>query len=178
MEIWQDIPGYESIYQASTIGNIKSLARKDRHGYFRKEKILKPTNQTSRKYLRVTLRKNNIRKHWSVHRLVLMTFIPNINNKPEVNHKDGNIQNNCIENLEWCTRQENLIHAVKTNLRVYKYGNAHFGHKLNEAQVLKLRKYSKYIKLSRLVKHYKKLYKVHKTTILKAISGANWTYLK
>jgi hypothetical protein len=58
------------------------------------------------------------RKHITVHRLVALTFIPNPENKPTVNHKDGNKQNNCVDNLEWATFQENTKHSYDTGLSV------------------------------------------------------------
>ena len=65
------------------------------------------------------LYKNNIRKVLRVHRLVAETFIPNKENKPFINHIDGNKQNNVISNLEWCTNKENCNHALKNGLCNY-----------------------------------------------------------
>lgn len=68
-------------------------------------------------YLHVNLSKNNKHKGFSIHRLIALTFIPNTQNKPEVNHKDGNKQNNHVDNLEWVTKNENAIHAIETGLK-------------------------------------------------------------
>ena len=100
-EVWKDIPGYEGIYQASNTGKIKSLSRK----YHPKDKLLTPYNRSG--YLCVGLYK----KYQFVHRLVAETFIPNPENKPTVNHKDGDRYNNYVENLEWATYSENIKHS-------------------------------------------------------------------
>ena len=68
-------------------------------------------------YLRINLYNNGINKKVYIHRLVALTFIPNPDNKPQVNHIDGNKQNNNISNLEWCTISENAKHAFKIGLR-------------------------------------------------------------
>lgn len=106
-EIWKDIKGYEGLYQVSNFGNVKSL---------KCDIILKP-NLTRKGYLITSLCKNKIRKAYSIHRLVAKSFIPNIENKPQVNHIDGNKQNNKVTNLEWVTNSENMKHAFLTNLR-------------------------------------------------------------
>lgn len=82
------------------------------------EKILKQCirNKKQTSYLIVSLCKNNKVKNFQVHRLVLESFINNIENKPCVNHKNGNMLDNRLYNLEWCTYHENSIHAVKTGL--------------------------------------------------------------
>ncbi|KKN59958.1 hypothetical protein LCGC14_0537080 [marine sediment metagenome] len=108
MEIWKDIKGYEGHYQISNIGRIKSLKRG-------KNRILK-TPPNSKGYLLVGLTKNGITETKRIQRLVAICFIPNPYNKPEVNHKNGIKIDNRTENLEWATRQENVIHAVKNGL--------------------------------------------------------------
>lgn len=77
------------------------------------------------KYIRVPLSSKNIPKHFSVHRLVAQCFIPNPENKPFINHIDGNPQNNHVSNLEWCTRSENIRHAFKLGLIKPRKGEDH-----------------------------------------------------
>ena len=123
-EIWKDIKGYEGYYQVSNLGRVKSLARyifiirnrgRQTYNQIVKEKILK-THKSSNGYLLVFFKKNNKSKPFFVHRLVATAFIPNIENKPQVNHKDGNKQNNYLDNLEWATNCENMQHAWKHHL--------------------------------------------------------------
>lgn len=111
-EVWKDISGYENIYQVSNKGRVKSLARKTNQSdkkRYTKEKILKQ-RKTTHGYMEVTLRKNNIRKHYKVHRLVMMAF--HGKSKLIVNHIDCNKTNNNVENLEYCTYQENSNHYL------------------------------------------------------------------
>lgn len=105
MEEWKDIAGYELYYQISNIGQVK---RKDTG------KILK--NNIRNGYEYVTLCVNRQRKKFYVHRLVAIAFIPNPKSYEQVNHKDGNKSNNKVDNLEWCTQKENLMHAFRTGL--------------------------------------------------------------
>ena len=99
-EIWCPIKGYESLYEVSDQGRVKSIG-------YGKERILKP-GRIKTGYLRVNLCKNGEMKNWLVHRLVAKTFIPNPDNLQEVNHKDENKENNSVQNLEWCDRKYNL----------------------------------------------------------------------
>ena len=101
-EIWKDISGYEGLYQISNLGNVKSL-NYSRTG---KERILKPGTDKDG-YLLVTLYKNRNKRPFKIHRLVAKAFIPNPDNKSDVNHKDENKTNNCVDNLEWMTRMKN-----------------------------------------------------------------------
>lgn len=103
-EIWKDVLGYEGYYQVSNLGRVKSLEREIWVGQIKKikkETIMNlPKNTTG--YLMVNLCVNKVRKKFLVHRLVASAFIPNENNLPQINHKDENKENNCVENLEWC----------------------------------------------------------------------------
>ena len=77
---------------------------------------MKPSLTTTG-YYKVDLRKDGKRKSMKAHRLVAMAFIPNPEDKPHINHIDGNPLNNNVENLEWCTPRENVIHALETGLK-------------------------------------------------------------
>lgn len=118
-EVWKDIPNWKN-YQASNLGRIKSKERYTiiAHGAKRHEleKIMS-SHDDKDGYQTLMLSQNGKRKMLKVHRLVTQTFISNPENKPEVNHKDGNKANNCITNLEWNTTLENQKHAFATGLK-------------------------------------------------------------
>lgn len=126
-EIWKDIPGYEGLYKASNFGNIKSLKRIAKKEYkgnrIVKEKIMLGTKNNDG-YLKVHFKNNEkcIDKGLFIHRLVAQTFIPNPDNLPQINHKDGNKLNNSIDNLEWCTNLYNQQHAWKNKLHTSHKG--------------------------------------------------------
>lgn len=105
-EYWRPIPSFP-VYSASNLGRI----RNDKTGRIMHVFL------TSRGYLGMTLRKDNRQITQSVHRLVAEAFLGGPHPDLEVNHIDGDKTNNCIENLEWCTRLENVRHAVSTGLR-------------------------------------------------------------
>lgn len=111
-EIWKDIKDYEGLYQVSNLGRVRSLR-------YHNTTEIKVLNQfkANKRYLFVSLSKNNINTKKTVHRLVAQTFIHNPFKLNEVNHIDGNKENNCVKNLEWCTHKENMQHAVKMGLR-------------------------------------------------------------
>ena len=117
-EIWKDIKGYESMYQVSSFGNVRSLTRKSSNGIY-KGRMLKPAI-IGRGYLKVLLSKNNKQKMKMVHRLVAETFLPNPSGKKFVNHIDGDKTNNNVSNLEWCTAKENTHHANINGLTNHK----------------------------------------------------------
>ena len=106
IEEWKDIPNYKGLYKISDLGNVKSLYS---------NKILKPSIDKYG-YTRFSATKDKIQKTLRIHRLVAELFIPNPNNLLQVNHKDGNKENNCKNNLEWCTDSDNKKHAYKTGL--------------------------------------------------------------
>ena len=86
-EIWKDIKGYEGLYQVSNLGNVRSMDRITRDGRKIKGKNIKPHTNGNSRYLRAALCNNGKIKYENIHRLVAKAFIPNPENKPEVNHK-------------------------------------------------------------------------------------------
>lgn len=116
IEIWKslDFIDYPN-YAVSNFGNVKSFI--DNHLNYR-EKILKPIKRSN--YLQVGLHKDGKTKHFLVHRLVALAFIPNPNNLPEINHKDENPLNNCVENLEFCDRKYNVNYGTAIKRRAEK----------------------------------------------------------
>ena len=105
IEEWKPITGWEDLYAVSSLGRVKNIKR----GKIRK---LFPNHGG---YWRVVLRRNGKQKNASVHRLVAQEFI-GFSDKPEVNHKDGDKNNNAVSNLEWTTRKENADHAIAIGL--------------------------------------------------------------
>lgn len=112
-EIWLPISGFESKYSVSSFGRVKSIERIAFNGavnHILKGRILKP-HPKNNGYLTVSLCANGRAKSYHVHRLVASAFLTNPENKPQVNHIDGNTSNNRIDNLGWVTSSENHVHS-------------------------------------------------------------------
>ena len=119
-EVWKPVVGYEEFYDVSNFGEVRSKDRKvsTGTGFYIKKGIPMKKSPTSTGYYKIRLtNKNGIAKEYKIHRLVAFAFIPNPDNKPNINHIDGNPINNHVSNLEWCTQSENLYHAYEKRLR-------------------------------------------------------------
>jgi len=174
MEVWRNVIGYEDIYHVSNIGNIKRLeyARKNllTGGLsIIKERILKPVKHYN-EYLFVSLCNGN-QKEYSIHTLVANAFICNPDNKPEVNHKNGVKSDNHVDNLEWNTTSENLLHSYRTGLR--RSGENHHKAKLTLVQVNEIKR------LHETGVNYRQLsreFKIRACSIRDIIIGKTWKY--
>lgn len=141
-EIWKPIKGFEGRYEISSNGRVKSLPGINHH-YHRPEKI-KKASISKKGYYYVALWIKDKHKHFLVHRLLAIHFIPNPENKPQVNHKDGIKLNISLSNLEWATHKENGVHAYLMGLTPKPPGHKKKGEQiynavLNEEKVLKIR---------------------------------------
>lgn len=145
-EEWRKIKGYE-LYEVSNFGRVRSNQKT--------ECVILKTS-LKRGYCGVTIYNEKGKIQISVHRLVAEAFIPNPENKPQVNHKDGNKQNNTVENLEWVTQSENALHAYRIFCLIFgmtgkhhseeakeKVRNAHIGSKHSEETKEKMRESAK-----------------------------------
>lgn len=137
-EEWRDVVGYEGFYQVSNLGRVRSLDRYVRHSsggkMLRRSKVLKLTPDVDG-YSTVGLYLGGKSSTFKVHRLVAEVFIPNFDNLPEVNHKDGVKSNNNLGNLEWSTHKENMQHAFKTGLAKPNRGESCHTAKLCRADI-------------------------------------------
>lgn len=116
MEIWKQIQGFEGLYEVSSYGRIRTLRSSPK---LKVNHCLTPAEcavRNGKGYKTVTLYRDKRGKQLMVHRLVAEAFIPNPENKPQVNHKDTDKHNNIKDNLEWCTNAENKEHAIMNGL--------------------------------------------------------------
>lgn len=139
-EHWKEIKGNREIYEVSSLGNVRTKDREGARGHSIKGHIL-TQRDNSNGYLRCDININGKTKSHLVHKLVAEKFIPNPDNKPFVNHIDGNKHNNSVDNLEWCTRSENEKHAWKTGLKhdIATKGELHGMHKLSKKDAVYIR---------------------------------------
>jgi hypothetical protein len=113
MEIWKDVIGYEGIYKVSSLGRIKRISKNHLCNLrYQGEYYLKPLDN-GKGYLRMKLSNNGTSKRVMLHRIIAEAFITNPENKKVINHINCNKKDNRIENLEWCSQSENVLHSVK-----------------------------------------------------------------
>ena len=166
-EIWKhlkNIVEYGDNYAISNTGKIKNITN---------GRILKPYVKKNG-YLQIDLFLNKKRKKYYLHRIVALAFIPNPESKPEVNHSDGDKNNNNVSNLEWHTRLENVNHSITTGLK-NQNGSKNSSSLLTEDMVVEIRKlYGE--------KRYKqielaKMFNVSKQTISLVVNRKSWKHV-
>lgn len=176
---WLPVVGFEGYYEVSRRGQIRSIERAEfvdsvrtgGHLRVRKSRLLRSqVGSGGREF--VTLQKKGAYRRCTVHRVVGLAFLDNPHNKPEINHKDGNPLNNHVDNLEWCTRQENMDHAIRTGLT--RKGEYNGGSKLSSHDVLAI---VEQLSLGRTQTKIAEDFGVTNHAIHKIAKGDNWSWL-
>jgi len=148
-EIWKDVFGWEGLYAVSNLSRVKRISNivrtcgtsRNYTNRIIKERVLKGSIDKAG-YYRIDLRNGPNRTNALLHRLVAKAFIPNPENKPQINHIDGNKTNNRVSNLEWCTHKENMRHGYKNGLIPIKTllkNELSIASKLNNSQVIEIK---------------------------------------
>lgn len=157
---WKEVPGFD-LYLCSTDGFVKNKKR---------NRLLKPSEDKNG-YLRVVLVANKKKKNIAVHRVVGMTFIKNPQNKPQINHIDGNKKNNTVQNLEWVTNEENRAHAFRTGLACFK-GEKNPNAKINTRTVKHIRKLFATGKWNKC--QLARMFSISRTMVRFIVENKNW----
>ncbi len=148
-EVWRAVVGFEASHEVSDLGRLRTVARMCRGSGLRRDGGLPMRSVPMRilglrtlrnGYKRSTISIENRQHQRLVHRLVAEAFLgPPPSTIHQVNHIDGNKANNCINNLEWRTRQENGKHAYATGLSISRKGTEHWRSKLTDAQIVEIK---------------------------------------
>jgi len=162
-EIWKDVPEYEGLYRVSNLGRVKSLK-------WGKERVLKPKEDRGG-YVYVGLYKEGVEKKFSVHRLVMLAFVGE--SGLQVNHINGLKTDNQLENLEYCTGSENMIHAFKNGLKKGSKGEKNGRSKLTRACVERI----KYGHQGVTQREIAKIYGITESRVSIIRSGKNWKHI-
>lgn len=169
VEVWKDVPEWVGLYQASSKGQVRSIARRGTAG-----KILAPGKDPGG-YLRCVFCRNGKNHTKKVHRVIANTFIKNPDKLETVDHINFNKLDNRIENLRWLSHYDNIMDHHKNGSQYYPFGTDHFAAKLNPESVLKMRQ----LRLTGL--SFQKIadkFGVHKKTAISAINGITWSHVK
>lgn len=177
-EIWKDIDGYDGVYKISSIGRIVRADRiRTRITKLGKTSYIKEPSKIMKKCLDVDgysvtrITKDGQRKFFKVHRLVAMAFIPNPENKSEVNRINFIKDDNRVENLEWVTPKENVNHMVSNGRNNVSHGESHYASKFKESDIIEIREmYANGVVQRRLSEKYN----CCPRTICSIVHGETW----
>jgi hypothetical protein len=178
-EIWKPIKGYENLYEASNLGRVKSLVREYTTGNGAKQKrstIIMKSHINGRGYLSLTLHKNGKGKTYRVHKLIAETFLGATD--LEVNHKNGIKTHNASDNLEYCTRSENMKHAYRCGLKTFEReqrGERNCSAVLSKKNVLAIYKMWHKFKIKQRIIALR--FKVSPSTVNDIIKGRRWAHV-
>lgn len=176
-EEWRPIPGWEDRYEASTLGRIKSRTTTVKNcrgaNMVYPERLRKPALHPGG-YLSLSLSRDGIDTTHLVHRLVALTFLGEPEPGQQVNHIDGDKQNNRADNLEWVTQHENMRHAADTGLLAPARGEAAGNAKLNRRQVREIRALLK----TKPVREIAKRFGVSPRAVVSIRTGRTWRHVK
>jgi hypothetical protein len=178
MEKWVAVKGFEDFYEVSDKGNVRSSDRiiKNNFGTFTQPGRILKGNINQAGYTKQTLTDHNKKQHTVlVHRLVAIAFLPNLENKKNVNHKDGNKSNNELSNLEWATDSENMKHAIDTGLLKVRKGQEIYFAKFTDDQ-------ARYIKTAvnsgdLTIKEVCVMFNCCRRTISDMVKGRTWKHV-
>jgi len=164
-EVWESVVGYDGRYMVSNIGRVYSI---------KTNKYLKQNIRSG--YPSVKLQFNCSKKTYSTHRLVAAAFIKNESGKREVNHRDGDKENNHVLNLEWATPSENMSHAVKNGLVSLpsQMGESHSQSKLTNENVILIRLLGR---MGKPINHLSAVFGVSSPAVSMAANYKRWNHL-
>lgn len=164
-EVWKELIGFDYKYIMNIYGDVINITNG--------KCVFVKKSLNGSGYYRVHLKINNKHKDFVIHRLIAINFIPNPNNKPEINHKNGIKSDNSIDNLEWVNRSENVLHAFRNKLKISAKGERHGRSKLTEEDVFNIRK------IGNSLSAYKvgKMFSVGHRAIRLILIGETWTHI-
>jgi len=183
-EIWLPIPNFEGYYEASNMGRIKSLDRTiekpdEKTGKIsymtRRGKIFKIRFKHNRRYMSIRLSKNGKTVGYPIHRIIAMIFVPNPDNKPQVNHINGIKTDNRAENLGWVNNSENILHAIDSGLMKYAIGESHGSAIFTEDNVLRIREL--YASKKYNLEEIGKMFNTNRSRIHEIVKRKTWKHI-
>lgn len=161
-EVWGSLPELKGLFEVSNLGNVRTV----------KSKQLRKAQLQKLGYRRISLRVDSELLGYQLHRLVALVHIPNPNDYREINHIDGDKENNNVDNLEWCTRSQNMSHAFRTGL-VSNRGILNPRARLSELTVINIRHCRGELTNEKLGK----IFNVPTSTVARIMTRKSWSHL-